>query len=176
MKAMTLIVSVLALALASGCATARFGGHPLAGPSGCEGAMLTVRVGSQPCAPAPVPASDPLNPPGTAVGRAMVRAADWTVEHPGWAAVIAAGTAAVAAGAANDWWGLFDGDSGDDSPKTDPAPDSGTDREVDARIAGNGNAVNVSYTYLPGGGKMPNIAADVNGDNNRLNIDVKPMD
>ena len=51
-----------------------------------------------------------------------------------------------------------------------------TDKEIDARVAGNGNLLNVSYTYLPGGGKMPNIGADVQGDGNQRNIDVKPAE
>lgn len=172
---MRLFLAVLCAALMSGCASARFGGAVLSGPCGPEGAMMTLRVGSQPCAAEPVPAGDPANPPGTAVGRAMVRAADWSTEHPVWASIIAAGTAALASGAATDWWGLAD-DGGGDKPKADASPAPASDREIDARIAGSGNAVNVSYTYLPGGGKMPNVAADIAGDNNRLNIDVKPME
>lgn len=180
--------------LMCGCGTFRM--TPTQGINGPDGAMLTCSWGHNPrqalCAADPdqIPAGTYEAAPErrTWVGRAMVKVgnglstgvkatADWTAEHPFLAGSIAAIGAGVAIGAKNDWWGIFGGD--DDGDKKDAAPDvapAGSDREIDAKIAGSGNALNVSYTYVPGGGKMPNVAADVNGDNNRLNIDVKPLE
>lgn len=164
------IALVLALALASGCASARIGGRPMHGCDGIDGAMLTVRVGApMPCSPELIPAGDPADPPGTAFGRAMVQAADWATEHPGWAAAIAIVTAALAAGPSTDWYGLADDDGGDGDREPIPA----SDREVEIDQTGSGNVTEVSVVQ-DGGTARPNVAIRQDGDSNVARIRFEP--
>lgn len=188
------ILFALALPLLCGCGTFRM--TPTQGVNGPDGAMLSCSWGHNPrqalCAADPdqIPAQTYEAAPErrTWVGRAMVKVgnglstgvkatADWTAEHPFLAGSIAAIGAGVAIGAKNDWWGMFGGD--DDGDKKDAAPDvapAGSDEKIAADVKGNNNTTHVSYTYVAGGGPMPNVGIRVTGDNNTTMVDAKPLE
>jgi hypothetical protein len=170
MKAMVMAAAAMAL---TGCSTVRFGAELTQGCQGPDGLMATVRIGAPaPCAAEPVPAADPNNPPGTWAGRQLRAAADWSTEHPGWAAFIAGATALVAAGEAQDWWGLFDGDDDGGGGKT---PAQAEDTELDVNVKGNENRGDVNYIY-GGDGARPNVRVNLEGDRNNVQVTVKPAE
>lgn len=178
MKTMAMLAAAV---LCAGCGTVRFGAELTRGCQGPDGMMATVRIGAPAVVcmegvPAEPQGRGEEDPPGTWVGRQMVAAADWTVQHPGWAAFIAGATALVAAGEAQDWWGLFgeDDDGGGGAPKTDGT--GGSDREVEIDQTGRGNVAEVSVVQDVGAGPRPNVAIRQDGDGNVARIRFEPAE
>lgn len=176
---LALIVPVAGLL--TGCSVTTAATQGVHGP---DGAMLCGALGRetgkawtmrdyQDCGAEATPAADPNNPPGTMLGRGMVRAADWTEAHPFIAGAVVAVGGFVAIAEKQDWWGWFDkGDKADPTPK--PAP--GSDEEIALDITGARNRVEVDYTYMPDASPKPNVGGRITGDDNRVEITVKPFE